>query len=119
MAVADNIGILTVQPPTVGICPRKPPGLDCVNARLLAAATAENIAVPGAGANAANYVRLAATADIYVNFSGAAAVPGDVTDGTASELIPAGKPEWYYVKGVTNISVISAVTPIVTASFYV
>jgi hypothetical protein len=33
-------------------------------------------------------VRIAATADIYVSFTGTAAIPGDVTDGTASELLP-------------------------------
>lgn len=118
MAVADTIRSLEVQPFTVAISPRRGPSADSVLARLLAATTAEGITVPGSGATAAKYVRIAATADIYVSFTGTAAVPGDTTDGTASELIPAGKVEWYYIAGVTTISVISAGTPIVTASFY-
>jgi hypothetical protein len=64
-------------------------------------------------------VRIAATADIYVSFTGTAAIPGDVTDGTASELLPYSRGDhWFYIRGVTAISVISATTPVVTASFY-
>lgn len=86
-----------------------------VSSRLLAAGVAESISVPATAA----YVRLAATADIYVNFSGAATVPGDADDGSASELIKTqSQPEWRSVKGVTSISVISESTPTVTASFY-
>ncbi len=116
MALGDNIGVISVLPYDVGSKPRKPAGLDCVNAlSLTTPGTPENIPVPAA----ASIVRLVATADIYVKFTGAAATPGDVTDGTASELIPLGRENWYYIKGVANISVVSgATTPIVTASFY-
>ncbi len=68
----------------------------------------------------AAYVRLAATADIYYSFSGNAAVPGDVDDGSACELIKQqGGAEFLIIPpGATALSVISAGTPIVTASFY-
>jgi len=121
MAVADNIRGLTVQPFAVGNHPRNFPGADCVLARALAASTAESVAVPGSGATAARYVRIAATEDVYVSFSTTATVPGDVTDGSASELLPKAKGEfWFYCSGVTAISVITAAAAgaIVTASFY-
>jgi hypothetical protein len=118
MALADNIKVLSLHEPGAYICARQPPGPDSVNARVLAAATAENINVPATDPRAANFVRLCATGDIYYNVNATAAVPGDVTDGTASELLPAGVELWLYIKGVANISVISAGTPIVTATFY-
>jgi hypothetical protein len=114
MAIAD-IKVLSLHEPTID-APRNVPL--CNNAAVLAAATAENIAVPASDPTAANFVRIAATDHIYVKFDGTATVPGDTTDGTASELIPLGTVAWYYVRGVANISVISAGTPVVTASFY-
>src|SRR5258705_4875418 len=121
MAVADNIGRLEILPFIVNMTPRRPPAVDCVLARLLAATTAESFTVPGSGANRARYVRLAATDNIYVNWTTTAAVPGDVTDGTASELIKSNSDcEWFYIPAAcTAISIISAGTPIVTASFYI
>jgi hypothetical protein len=113
MALGDAIGVISVLPYDVGSKPRRPAGADCVNAVALAAATAESITVPAT----ASIVRLVATLDSYVKFTGTATVPVDTVDGTASELMPAGKEQWYYIKGLT-ISVISAGTPIVTASFY-
>jgi hypothetical protein len=119
MALADNIKILSLHEPGCYVAARQPPGPDSVNARVLAAATPENINVPATDPRAANFVRLCATGDIYYSVNGAAAVPAaDVTDGTASELLPAGQELWLYIKGVANISVISAGTPIVTATFY-
>ncbi len=87
-----------------------------ISARLLAASTAESITIP---ANA-KYVRLAGTDNFYYSFSGAATVPGDTDDGSACELIKQqGSAEWRVIPpGATAISVISAGTPIVTASFY-
>lgn len=81
-----------------------------VLARALAANTAESFAVPAG----AKFVVLSSTADFYVNCAGTATVPGDTTDGTASEL----NPSTLDVSGVATISVISAGTPIVTAAFY-
>lgn len=118
MAVADNIRSLALLPLPVNHI-RNFPGPDAVLARLLAATTAESITVPGSGATAARYVCISATADIYVSFSTTATVPGDTTDGTASVLLSVYKGEhWFNCSGVTTISVISAGTPIVTASFY-
>ncbi len=48
-----------------------------------------------------------------------AKVPVDDTTGTAAELIKGyGPPEWRYVSGLSLISVVSAGTPTVTASFF-
>ena len=119
MAVADNIRILTVQGPEPFVSPRNFPAADSVLARLLAAATAEAITVPGTGATAAKYVCISATDDIFVSFTTTATVPGDTTDGTASVLLSKYKGEhWFFCNGVNTISVISSGTPIVTASFY-
>lgn len=87
-----------------------------VSARVLAANVAESITVPPLAA----YVLLAGTADFYVNYSGAAAVPAaDIDDGTASELIKvSASAQWRGVKGLASISVVSAGTAIVTASFF-
>jgi hypothetical protein len=103
MALADNIKVLSLHEPGAYICARQPPGPDSVNARVLAAATAENINVPATDPRAANFVRLCATGDIYYNVNTTAAVPAaDVTDGTASELLPAGVELWLYIKGVST-----------------
>lgn len=96
-----------------------------VSARALAANTAESITIPQGSASAAAaagaaYVRLAGTADFYYSFSGTATVPVDTDDGSACELIKTqGDPEWLVIpSGATALSVISAGTAIVTASFY-
>lgn len=120
MAVADNISPLETLPFTVNMTPRRPPAADSVLSRLLGAAAAESITIPGAGATKAKYVRLAATDNIFVSWTTTATVPGDVTDGTACELIKSNADcEWFYIPpACTAISVISSGTPIVTASFY-
>src|SRR5207249_10304100 len=53
-----------------------------VDARDLAASTNETHTVP----TGADYVIFSADGDFYAKPNGAAAVPSDVTDGTASEL---------------------------------
>lgn len=113
-----SVDTLAVQPFEVGECPHTPSNY--VLARLLAANTAESITVPAVtGATTARYVRLAGTVDFYYSTTTTATVPGDTTDGTACELIKANGPaEWRYISGVTTISVISAATCIVTASFF-
>lgn len=81
-----------------------------VNARVLAASTAETITPPGG----AKFVVFSANADFYVNYTTTAAIPTDTTDGSAAELNPSVRD----ITGVTAISVISAGVCIVTAAFY-
>jgi len=92
-----------------------PPPSDTVHARVLAANTAELVAVPAG----AMFVVFSATADFYVKFGAsevAAAVPGgDVTDGTASELNPSARE---IPDGATHLSLVSAAACTVTLSFY-
>lgn len=86
------------------------PFSDTVLARSLSAGVAEAFTVPAG----ARHVVLSATADFHARPDATAAIPGDVTDGTASELNPTIR----NVDGVASISVISAEACIVTASFY-
>ena len=86
---------------------------DFVNSLSLAANTAEGFTVPAGG----TVVRFSYPAGFYANYTTTATVPGDVTNGSASEYIPAGEVE-RYINGVTTISVISTVNTVVTASFY-
>ena len=81
-----------------------------VDARDLAANTNETHTVP-AGATS---VILSATGDFYAKINGAASVPGDVTDGTASELNPKG----YDLNGVTSIGLIAPSATKITLTFY-
>jgi hypothetical protein len=116
MATAD-ITILALHEPEANDAARKVPLAN--NSRAIATGVAESIAVPTTDPTAANFVRIAVTEDTYVNFAGAAAIPTDLDDGTASELLPAKSWHWFYIRGVTAISVITnAATGIVTASFY-
>lgn len=83
---------------------------DCVMARSLAASTAESITVPtGAG-----IVLFSATGDFYANYTTTATVPGDTTDGSASELNPGVRK----VAAGATISVISPAACVITAAFY-
>lgn len=108
-----SVDPLTVQGKSVFVSPHTPSNY--VLARALSANAAESIAVPTGG----RYVRLATTVNAYYSHVTTATVPGDTTDGTACELISAsGPPEWRYIGGVTTISVISAATCILTASFF-
>ncbi len=84
---------------------------DYIDARVLAANTAESHTVPPG----AKYVLFSANADFYAKFGAAGTVPAaDVTDGTASELNPVLRS----IDGATTIGLISAVTCIVTMSFF-
>lgn len=87
-----------------------------VLARVVNDSTAENIAVPAK----ARYVRLSTDAAAWINAQGAAAKPSsDVTDGSASWLLPASHAEWFACDGVANISVIADDTgATVSAAFY-
>jgi len=109
----NSLAVVCLDSP--GCNPRSAPSY--VSSRLLAAATAESIAIPAGSA----YVRLAGTADFFYVFgAGPATVPGDVDDGTACELAKQqGDAEWIIIPpAATTMSVISSGTPIVTASFY-
>lgn len=86
------------------------PFSDAINALSLAANTAESITIP----SGARYVIFSGTADFYVKSGGTATVPGDTTDGSASELNPTMRD----LKDVTTLSVISASACVVTAAFY-
>lgn len=86
------------------------PAAGYVLSRALAANVAESFTVPAG----ARFVVFSATGDFYANYATTATVPANVTDGTAAELNPSVRA----IKGVTTISVISAATPTVTASFY-
>lgn len=81
-----------------------------VNARSLAASTAESFTVP----TGATRVIFSATCNFYANPTTTATVPGDVTNGSASFLNPNG----WGVRDVTTISVIAPTTCVVTAAFF-
>ena len=81
-----------------------------IDARDLAANTNETHTVP-AGAES---VIFSADGGFYAKPNGAAAVPGDVTDGSASEYEPVG----WSLDGVTTIGLISSAARKITLSFY-
>lgn len=78
--------------------------------------TVEAIAIP----SGAKIVRLAGTVDFYFSFTGTAAVPADVDDGTASELVKQqSNAEWFIIPpDATAISLVAGSACVVTASFY-
>lgn len=82
-----------------------------VNARSLAASTAESFTVPAG----ARFVIFSATCNFYANPTTTATVPGDTTDGSAAMLNPSA----WFIQGVTTISVIAGESCVVTASFYI
>lgn len=81
-----------------------------IDARDLAANTNETHTVPAG----ADYVLFSADGDFYAKPNGAAAVPGDVTDGTASQL----SPKHWSLENVTSIGLISSAARKITLSFY-
>lgn len=81
-----------------------------VLSKSLAAGVAESFTVPAL----AKYVVFSANVDFYANNRAVAAVPGDVTDGTASELNPTARA----CTPAETISVIAPTAGIVTAAFY-
>ena len=83
---------------------------DTINALSLAAGVAESSTVPaGAGK-----VLFGATGNYNVKVNGTATVPGDTTDGSASELNPMG----YKVNPGDVISIIASAACIVTLAYY-
>jgi len=81
-----------------------------IDARDLAANTNETHTVPAG----ADYVLFSADGDFYAKPNGAAAVPGDVTDGSASEM----NPKHWSLENVTSIGLISSAARKITLTFY-
>ena len=86
---------------------------DYVLSRSLAASTAESFTVPTSPR--ARFVLFSSNVDFYANWTTTATVPGDVTDGSASELNPSMR---FIPNDCTAISVISPDAGVVTASFW-
>lgn len=110
-------------PGNLAVLPQQSPGdnpfnaADYISAVVLAANTPKQITVP---ANAVK-VRLAGTADFYAAYGAnpTAVVPADADDGSSNELFKVnGGAEWRTVQSTKKLSLISAGTCIVTASFY-
>jgi|SRR5687767_9270872 len=80
-----------------------------VDARDLAANTNETHTVP-AGAET---VMFSCTGDFYAKQNGAAAIPGDVTDGSASEL----NPKNWSLEATTSIGLIAPAACKITLTF--
>lgn len=83
---------------------------DTINSVSLAGGVAESMSVP----SGANFVIFSSTTDFYANYTTTATVPGDITNGTASELNPTAR----YLKDVTTISIIAPQAGVVTMAFY-
>ncbi len=87
-----------------------------INSLSLVAGVAERMAIP----SGKTFVVFSCTTNYYVRVGGSsvtAAIPTDISDGTASELNPLsyilhGNDDW------THISIITASNAIVTMSFY-
>ena len=90
-----------------------------VDARVLAANTAEDFQAP----TGAKYVRIAGDGTFYLKVGATtvtAAVPGaDVTDGSASQVCPAGHAVWITLPAdQAYISVVASATAVVTLSYF-
>ena len=91
------------------------PETDRVDVHVLAAATAEDIAVP----TGAKFCVLTADVDFYYNTNAAAAVPtADVTDGTGSRFAAADTNVNLVVEDVEDISVIASAACKVSAVWW-
>jgi len=92
------------------------PETDYVDARVLAANTAEDISVP----TGAKFCRLDGDGAFYFNTNGNAAAPSaDVTDGSASRFVGSGSPfVMIVVDDVEDISVIATAACKITAVFW-
>jgi hypothetical protein len=109
--VVSNFEVLTDRSYALGVAPG-----DWVDAKVLAASTAEYVNVP----TGAKYVIFSSTDDFYVKYNAvqagtsAATVPADTADGTACELNPTVR----FLRGITELSLISEGTPKITMRFY-
>lgn len=82
-----------------------------VDARSLGVGINEDHTIPAG----AKYVIFSATGDFYAKIGGTAAVPADVTDGSASELNPLVR---HIGDADTTIGLISPAAQVVTMAFY-
>lgn len=87
-----------------------PPLVGWRNARTLAASTAESVTVP----TGAKRVIFRSTGTFYARGDGTAAIPTDVTDGSASAVNPGS----VTLNGVTTISLISPDAVTITLDFF-
>jgi hypothetical protein len=87
---------------------------DTIMARSLAATTAETVTIPAG----ANYVIISPSTSLYFRMgtSVAATVPGDVTDGTAAELIQANPTLRAIVRARTTGTITTATALLTVAS---
>lgn len=83
-----------------------------INARVLAASTAETITFP----TGCSFVYFASDGDFYARWDGSTATiaAADITDGTASEINPTTR----YVVGFSTVSVIAPVATVITYVCY-
>ena len=79
-----------------------------------AASTAENIAVP----DEAQVVCLQSDSDIWYEADATASIPSADAASGSSIYLPAGERRFVICQGVSNISVISASTALVSALFW-
>jgi hypothetical protein len=86
------------------------PPSDYCNAHDLVAGQAESVSVP----DEARYALFSSTGDFYVNYRTAAALPEDVSDGSAAELNPTMR----YVTGIQSLSLVAPADCSVTVSYY-
>jgi hypothetical protein len=107
----DFLSRTAAMPTRAGLAPLPS---DHVCALNLTPGVSERVAVPAG----ARFVNIVGSADVYVRFGGeavAAAVPGDVADGSASALNPATR---QIPEDVTHIAAISEVAARVTLEFW-
>lgn len=100
---------MKILPTSIGEYFALPPS-DYCNSIDLVSGQAESMTVP----ETAKYALFASSGDFYVNYSAVAAVPGDVTDGSAAELNPTMR----YVTGINSISLVAPSDCNVTVSYY-
>jgi hypothetical protein len=105
-----TLSAFTLRPGANGEQTFIPPAPTYVDARDLAANTNETHTVPAG----AEMVLFSADGDFYAKPNGAAAVPGDVTDGTASQL----NPKQWSLESTTSIGLIASAARRVTLSFF-
>jgi hypothetical protein len=90
---------------------------DYVDARVLAANTAESHTIPAG----AKFVRLTGSVAFYARFGDTAAIPSaDITNGTSPILVsPNCCPATYRIpEGVTTIGVIASAICVITLEFF-
>lgn len=88
---------------------------DYVDARVLAANTAETLTKP----TGAKFLRLRGNLLFYYNFNTTAAVPAaDITNGTASVAVGASAFVEFSVENIASVSVVAPAATIVTAEWW-